>query len=505
MDSLAASLDQVSLYTIVLTVMVGVSLLCVGIVVFFERKNPTSSIAWVLLLLFLPVVGFIAYLFLGTGFRVNKKKKYQLKAINDDLYDNFIRRHLNIAEALRFMEAHESTARLVTYLSSDGDGIFTGGNTADVFTDGNDMFESLIADIKNARQHIHMLYFIFNNDDIGKEVAGLLTYKVKQGVEVRLIYDSVGSRAIFSPPIFRKLRKAGGQVIGFSPVFSNLNSHLRLNYRNHRKITVIDGHIGYVGGMNIGDEYRGRDHQKKILRWKKPLVPWRDTHLRIVGPAVWFLQERFLMDWGYSSEMELHDELNIPKFFPECTGSTEDLGIQIVSGGPDTGEKSPIKSGLLTMINSARRNIYLQTPYFTPDESFLDALRIAASSDIDVRLMLPSISDHWVSQMIALGYARQLLQYGVRVFLYNGFIHSKALVSDGLVTSIGTSNLTTRSFTIDFEINAFIYDSAFASSYETIFLNDQSNSVEINEEWFESQSGFTRGCYNFTRLFSPLM
>lgn len=483
-----------SIESLLYTTIVVITLLFVAAVVFFERKSPTSSIAWILVLIFLPVVGFIAYLFLGSGFRVSKSKKYKMKAINDDLYDNFIRQHLDIADALKFIEAHENAARLITYLYNEGEAIYSSDNQAEIFTDGRDMFPRMIEDLRNARDHIHMLYFIFNNDDVGREIAEILTDKARSGVEVRLIYDSVGSRAFFSPPIFRKLRKAGGQVLGFSPIASNLSYHLRLNYRNHRKITVVDGRVGYVGGMNIGDEYMGR---------KKKLSPWRDTHLRLAGSSVWFLQERFLMDWGYTSDMELKDEINTSRFFPECEAGGN-LGIQIVSGGPDTAE-NPIKSGLITMLHSARRNVYLQSPYLSPDSSILDALRIAAKSDVDVRLMLPTLSDHWLVHMAALGYARQIMECGVRVFLYKGFIHAKTAVSDGLVSTVGSANISNRSYIYDFEVNAFVFDAGFAARCEEIFLNDQANSIELTPEWFKKKSRLTRSVYNFARLFAPLM
>ncbi|MDR1920348.1 MAG: cardiolipin synthase [Candidatus Adiutrix sp.] len=477
--------------------LVAASFMCVAAVVFFERKNPASSIAWVLLLIFLPGLGFLAYLFLGSGFRISKKKKYALKAINDALYDKFLRQRLNIADAIKFMQSHENAARLMNYLKNEGEGPYTCDNRAEVFTFGSAMFPRLIEDIENAQSHIHLLYFIFRNDEIGREIAAVLTDKARRGVEVRLIYDSVGARAVFSPPLFRNLRRAGGRVLGFAPVFSNINSPLRLNYRNHRKITVIDGRIGYVGGMNIGDEYMSRD---------KKLRPWRDTHLRLTGSAVGFLQERFLMDWGYASDdMEPREPVNLGKFFPgPRPGEQGTLGAQIVSSGPDTSE-SPIKSGLLALIYAARRNVYIQTPYFTPDKSLMDALRVAARADIDVRLMLPNISDHRLAHLATLGYARQALEAGVRVFLYNGFLHAKTVVSDRLITSIGTTNLTNRSFTLDFEINAFIYDQGFAADYEDIFLEDLANAAEITLKWFTEKKALANAGYNFARLFAPLM
>ena len=483
-----------SLESLLALAFIVLTFICVVAVVFFERKNPASTIAWVLVLVFLPVLGFVAYLFIGSGFKVNKKKKYKLKAVNDDIYDNFIRKHLNIADALKFIEAHENAARLMNYLFNEGEGIYTADNRAEIFTDGRDLFERMIEDLKAARNHIHLLYFTFNNDHLGRKIAAILIDKVRQGVEVRLLYDSVGSWTLYRPRIFKKLRQVGGEVRGFSPILSNLGSRFHLNYRNHRKITVIDGRVGYVGGMNIGDEYLGL-HKK--------LKPWRDTHLRLTGSSVWFLQERFLMDWGYSSEMEMEHRLNIPKFFPECQERGQ-LGVQIVSGGPDTVE-SPLKSGLLSMINTARRNVWLQTPYFSPDGSIMDALRIAARSDVDVRLMLPSLNDHRVSQMAALGYARQALESGVRVFLYNGFLHAKSAVSDGLVASVGTANINNRSYLLDFEINAYIYDSDFAAACEGIFLEDQRHCQELNLDWFREKGRLTQAVYNFSRLFAPLM
>lgn len=486
-----------SLETMLSLAFVVLTIIFITTVVFFERKNPAATIAWVMVLIFLPIVGFIGYLFIGSGFKINKRKKYRLKAASDDLYNNVILQHLNIAEALQFTEEHQSVGRLISYLQNAGMSIYTNNNIVEVFTQGRPLFDHMIADMKGAKDHIHLLYFIFQNDDLGREVTEILAHKAKQGVEVRVIYDSLGTRAFGLPPIFKQLRKAGGQVLGFSPLFSNFSSRFRLNYRNHRKIAVVDGCYGYVGGMNIGDDYLGLN---------KKLTPWRDTHLRLMGSSVWFLQERFLMDWRYTTGLEIEKSLNAPKYYPECSICGQ-LGVQIVSGGPDTGE-STLKNGLLTMINSARRNIYLQTPYFSPDNSIMDALRIAARSQVDVRLMIPNLACdwlHWLSRMSALGYAREVLAGGVRVFLYPGFLHSKTQVSDGLVTCIGTANINNRSYLLDFEINAYVYDSEFAAQNETIFLKDQELCLELTPQWFKERNALTRSAYNFARIFAPLM
>lgn len=461
-------------------------------VVFFERKNPASSLAWVLALLFIPIGGFILYLFLGSGYRVNKRKKYALKAMSDNLYDHYMLDHLDIGEVAAFTRRHKEDARLLTYLENRGEGVLTDNNAVDVFIDGADLFRSMLEDLRQAKRQIHILFYIFRNDPLGREIVTILTEKAKLGVEVRLMYDSFGAM-MASDAMFRELRAAGGEVRAFSPIFSNLNSHLRLNYRNHRKIVVVDGMTGYVGGMNVGVEYMGRNPR---------LSPWRDTHLRLTGSAVWFLQERFIMDWSYASETDPH-AINVPSFFPEPV-HTGNVGVQIVSSGPDTFE-SPIKSGLLTMIYGAKKNICLQTPYFAPDSSLFDALRIAAHSNVEVNLMLPLLRDHPMVQSVTLGYARDAINCGINIFLYKGFLHAKTVTVDGRVASIGTANLTNRSFLLDFEVTAFIHDVGFAARHEDIFRRDLENCTRLTPEYFAKQGLRTRAKYNFARLFAPLV
>lgn len=468
------------------------SAVCIVAVLFFERKNPASSLVWVLVLLFLPVAGFIFYLFLGTGFRVDKRKKYALKALSDSVYNNYILKHLNLGRSRIYLKEHEEAGRLLSYLKNQGEGDFTDNNDGQIFTDGTAMFERMMDDMRKAKHHIHVLFYIFRCDDLGNKILDILKDKAREGIEVRLIYDSIGTLMAFDTP-FRELMKAGGQVQAFSPIFKNINSHLRLNYRNHRKIVVVDGLIGYVGGMNVGLEYCG--HHKK-------LKPWRDTHLRITGSAVWSLQERFLMDWSYNADTDPHD-VDLGAFFPAPLelGNTP---MQIVSSGPDTFE-SPIKSGMLSMIYAARKNIYLQSPYFAPDESVLDALRIAAHSNVDVRLMIPRFADYDFVHRATLGYARDIQAMGVKVYLYEGFIHAKTMVVDGMFATIGTTNITNRSFTLDFEVNAFVYDNDFAAQCEEIFHNDEKTSFLLPENYFSKQNMLTRASYNFTRMFAPMM
>lgn len=474
-----------------ITILALLSFVSMLAVAFFERKNPASSIAWLLVLMFLPVIGFILYLFLGSGFRISKRKKYEMKAIRDNMYDNFIVKHLKIRRRPAHLGRHGHYGKVLDYLQNC-DGTYTDNNSAEIFVSGERMFSRLLGDLRNAHHHIHLLFYIFRDDELGREIVSILTQRAKEGLEVRLLYDSVGSMLALDP-MFKELKKAGGEVLAFSPLFATLSSHLRLNYRNHRKIAVIDGKVGYVGGMNVGVEYMGRD---------KKLSPWRDTHMRLTGSSVWFLQERFLMDWGYSATTE-PASMDASAYFPQPIAGGE-LGVQIVSSGPDTFE-SPIKSGMIAMMYSARKNIFIQTPYFAPDQSFLDALRIAAHTNVDIRLMLPLIADYRIVQYTTMGYARQALELGIKVYLYKGFIHAKTIAVDGKITSIGTCNITNRSFTLDFEVNAFIYDENLAHGHDEEFIRDQANCVPLSLDYFSKQTILTRACYNCSRLLAPLM
>ena len=466
-------------------------LLCIFAVIFVERKNPASTIAWTLVLIFIPFLGFAAYLMFGSGFHVNKKKRFELKQVSDTLYKQVIGKH---AEKTRLGASPEDIPfpRLLSYLQNDGGCFFTRDNDAHIFTGGLDMFTRMLDDIRKAEKHVHLLYYIFRNDALGRDIVRLLTEKARQGVQVRVMYDSLGS-LLSGTRMFKPLIEAGGEVRAFSPLVFALSSHLRLNYRNHRKIAVIDGRTGYMGGMNVGVEYLGR-HKK--------LHPWRDTQLRLTGGSVFFLQERFLMDWMYAQQDPSPPE-DLLDFFSPVRGN-DALGMQIASSGPDT-ENASIKNALLEMLYAARKNVFIQTPYFTPDDSFIDALRIAVKAGVDVRIMLPGLIDHLTVSCATYSYAWQLLRTGVRIYRYNGFLHAKTMVIDGSAATIGSANIGNRSFAVNFEINAFIHDKAFAGKCEEIFLNDQQHCEELHEFWFQQRSPVVRAAYGVCRLFSPLM
>lgn len=461
---------------------------------YIERKKPLSAFVWVIILTMLPVVGFIFYLIFGRNVRINKRHDLKLKEESDKLYNNWLhdeklllsndREFLNDSNMYKYKD-------LIEMNINSGKSIYSQDNDIAIFTNGRDKFNALLKDIENAKETIHLLYFIIRNDFIGREVVNALTTKAKEGIEVRVLYDQVGS---FSTPnwMFKDLVNAGGEVYSFFPF--KLGTYLRINYRNHRKIVIIDGKIGYTGGMNIGDEYMGLN---------KHLTPWRDTHLRITGSSVYLLQERFLMDWSYASSKKVDfDEAHIKKFFSKVE-TKGNIGVQIVSSGPDViGEQ--IKRAYIKMINSAKKDLYIQTPYFVPDDSFLEAIQIAALSGVNVKLMLPSTPDKRLVYRASTSYIKDILNCGGKVYLYPGFLHSKMLVIDGEVASIGTANMDIRSFALDFEINAFIYSTGFSSKCANIFKEDLDISEEITAEKYNSRSFFVKFEEGIMRLFSPL-
>jgi cardiolipin synthase len=337
-----------------------------------------------------------------------------------------------------------------------------------------------------------MLYFSFNADRIGLRFIDELSKKAAEGVEVRVLYDTIGNFPYLLSH-YRKIIDAGGKVFRFFP----LVNILKVNYRNHRKIAVIDGRIAYTGGINISKNYVGGHPRAK---------PWRDTHIRITGSGVSSLQERFLLDWIHVSKEKVNfaDTKSQHKYFPMPTPEDRGaLSMQIVSSGPDA-DGEHIKYGYMKMINSAKRSLYMQSPYFIPDDSFMTALRMAVDSGVDVKIILPGIPDKKLVYLISRSYLRELLHAGVEIYFYKGFIHSKMIVMDGEITSIGTANIDIRSFLLDFEINAFIYDDEFSSRCEGIFFEDMKNSVEVTPEQAKDSIPL-RLVETVLRILSPLL
>lgn len=481
---------NISFVSVASSIIFFMNLLFIIVAIYVERKKPMEIGMWILIFTFLPGVGFVLYLFLGRGLRFSKKKLFKIKKEYDDEYNTRIIEQKNLLENKKFSLEDKNSRSYYDIIEmhiNESKSILTNDNDIKIFIDGKDKYACLIKDIEEAKYTIHLLYFIIKDDNIGKKIVNLLTKRASEGIEVRLLYDHLGS--YFTPDgMFKDLINAGGKVSRFFPI--KFGTYLRANYRNHRKIVVIDGNIGYLGGMNIGDEYMGLGKKK---------VPWRDTHVRITGSAVYMLQTRLMQDWYYASnEQGISVEL-----FPPVKSNGK-IAMQIVSSGPDASGQQ-IKRGFIKMINCARDSIYIQSPYFIPDETFLESLQIAAMSGKDVRVMIPGIPDKKMVYRVTFSYIQDLMDYGIKVYIYPGFLHSKMLVIDEEVTSIGTTNMDIRSFKLDFEVNAFIYDAGFSLNCSNIFENDMKICELVTMEWYKSRSLWYKFQEGFFRLFSGLL
>jgi cardiolipin synthase len=477
--------------TLFITLMIVTNLILAVAMVLFERRNPVTTMIWSMVIFFFPIIGFILYLFLGQDLR--KRKIFTLKSHEEDKLIRTIRyqRTLLNGNQYRFKDPKiQKYTDMITMHLSSSDAPLSEDNAVKIYTTGEAKFADLFQSIRNAKKFIHMEYYIIRNDALGKEVVELLAEKAREGVEVKFLYDGMGGIRL-PKNFFDPLIKAGGKVAVFLPPFIP-KFNLRVNYRNHRKICVFDGVTGFVGGFNIGVEYLGKS---------KKFNYWRDMHIKIEGSAVKDLELRFLLDWRFASGEEISfDDSHYPQ--TETVGNT---AIQIVSSGPDSKWMS-VRNGYLKIINSARNHVYIETPYFVPDEEILSALKMAALSGVDIRVIIPKKPDHPFVHWAAMSYIGELLEAGVRFFAYHkGFIHSKMLTSDGFVSSIGTANLDIRSFRVNFEVNAFIYNSATAQELDEIFIKDMYDSTEITLEKFNQRPLKDKTKDAICRLLSPLL
>ena len=369
-----------------------------------------------------------------------------------------------------------------------GRGNLSSDNDVHILNNGHKKFESLISDIKLAKKFIHMEYYILQNDYLGRRILDELSKKASEGVKVRLYVDGMGSY-LTSKRFYKNLISKGGEVCIFYPT-----NFIRINFRNHRKIAVIDGYKAYIGGMNIGDEYLGLS---------KKFGLWRDMHIKIMGTAAAELNLRFIMDWNFSSSKKI----DISEFyFPTQPRVKYGQGkIQIISSGPDT--KYPnIQYSYTKMITEANKYVYIQTPYFVPHESILESIKIAALSGIDVKIMIPSKPDHPFVYWASLSYIGSLIEFGVKCYSYTeGVLHSKLLIIDGLVSYIGTANVDMRSLRLNFESNAFIFDEKIAKTLETDYINDIKNCTQIDVKYYNKRSINIKIKEAISRLLSPLL
>ncbi|MGN7477396.1 cardiolipin synthase [Solibacillus silvestris] len=479
--------------TSILTIAVYVlNLLFALVLIFISRKSASSTWAWLFVLFFLPIIGFILYLLLGRN--LQKKHFVRWHAVQQEETIEIFQEQKSAMEDGSYEfpnDIAEKHAPLIKMNVEYNHALLSAKNDVGILSEGKEKFRSVIEDIENAKQSIHIQYYIFKMDDVGKSILRALIKKAYEGVEVKIIYDDLGSRKLRRKD-FQQLIDAGGQVEAFFSSYLKLLNP-RINFRNHRKLVIIDSRLGYIGGFNIGNEYACLDEK---------IGYWRDTHLRIEGNSVYNMQAHFLFDWhqARNEEFKAVDQ----KYFPSFTVDS-DTPVQIVSSGPDTNFES-IKNSYIRMILSAQKYVYIQSPYFVPDEAFLHAVQIAASSGVDVRIMTPENTDHPFVYGANSAYGGDLLEHGGRVFRYKkGFLHAKMLVIDDEVATIGTANIDVRSFSLNFEINAIVYDEKIAVNCRKLFEVDEKDSFELTKELYEQRNTWTKIRESVSRLLSPIL
>ncbi|AUX11884.1 cardiolipin synthase [Latilactobacillus sakei] len=483
------------LLTEIISAIILINGLFAVITVLRQPRDIAATWAWLLVLILLPVVGFILYLFTGRG--LSRKKIFQSQSqINDGvlaLVD--IQRQENRRNELlpKKVLSSEATEMVNLFLNINNAPVLK-DNHVTLYTDGTEKFAALFADIKKATKSIHIEYYTIYNDQIGNELQALLVQKAQEGVAVNVLYDAWGSQGA-TQKWWRPLEEAGGHARTF---FSSKHSitDFRLNFRDHRKIVVLDGTIGYIGGFNVGDQYLGRSAK---------FGNWRDTHMRITGNAVLALQVRFLMDWNASVEEAIRLTYSESHFPIAAEANRGTAAMQIVSSGPDKLDEQ-IKLGYLKMISSAKKKLWIQTPYLVPDDSIIDALTTAAMSGVDVRIMTPNMPDHPFIYRATQYYSQLLHEAGVKIYAYqDGFLHAKTVVMDSHISTIGSANMDIRSFKLNFEANAFIYDPKLARQLEQIYLEDIKNAVLLTDEMIAQQSTWLHFKQKFSRLLSPIL
>lgn len=453
------------------------------ITVLMEHRQPAKTIAWVLVLSFLPLVGIVLYFFFGR--RTRKNRHIWEKSLNQLTKRSMI----EFAEQKQ-LELPEEHKELIQLFVNQNFALPFKNNETDVYVSGYEFFPALLAEISKATHHIHIVSYIIDDDPLGRLLRDALIDKARKGIEVRLLFDDVGS---WKTPnrFFEQMREEGIEVHPFMPVrFPAFTG--KVNYRNHRKIIVIDGKVGFIGGMNLAQRY---------VKGHKGIM-WRDTHVKISGAAVYGLQRAFLIDWFHADRTLITDR----KYYPDTTITPNNNLIQIVTSSP-TNVWEELEQGYIKILLSAKRYVYMETPYFLPTEPIFFAMRTAALSGVDVRLMVSLKTDSKLVQMASRSYLTQTIQAGVKVICYEeGFNHTKLLVADDNVATIGSANIDFRSFENNFEANAFFYDKSMAQRIKDIFLTDETKCVPLEKiKEINHKSFIYRLWESVVRLLSPLL
>ena len=476
----------------VMVIIYALNFLIALYIIFGDTKSPTATMAWIMILFMVPAVGLILYLILSQN--IARMKIYKMsdeEKLGINTLVNVQKDAINIPAYSPDINISGRWKHMMSLNLDYADSVVTGNESVELVFDGREMFDRMIRDIRNAKYTIKACFYIIKDDEIGREFIAALTEKAREGVKVRLLLDALGSRQIGHSEL-REFKAAGGQVAFFFKPFAR-NLFFKINYRNHRKIVIIDNETGYIGGFNIAREYLG---------YKKKFGYWRDTQLIIRGDALAELNRRFYMDWRYATKEKLN---LIESSIAHSFNHSGNIPIQIVSSGPES-PKEEIKRAMMRMITGARESIYIQTPYLVPDESMMESLAMAARAGVDVRIMIPCKPDHMFVYRTTLFNAGRLINEGVHVYIYdNGFLHAKTLTVDGEVTTVGSANFDIRSFRLNFETNAFIYDEEVTERMNLQFEKDMEQSREYTAEDRAGISAWERIAESISRLLTEVL
>lgn len=482
-------------WIILIEIVYALIVITVCLRIIWDTRSVSKTLAYLLFVIFVPIFGIFFYFSFGINYR--KRKIYSKKLATDDyLTEEFLKKVVdslqrgNRGENKSILQNQRLIKLLTNPASDDFNPVFY-NNDVEILNNGETFFPLLIEQLKQAQHHIHIEFYIYEDDKIGNEIGNILIQKAKEGVEVRFIYDDFGSKDI-RRKFVQTLRENGVKAFPFHKIKLVFLAN-RLNYRNHRKVVVIDGKTSFIGGINVSDKYINSSTSK---------LYWRDTHLMIKGSATYLLQKVFLLDWNFCSD----EEIGINTYyFPELKAKNKEIPVQIISDGPDS-DAPYILYSIIKAISLAQKEVLITTPYYIPDENLQQTLIMTAMSGIDVKLLVPEKGDSTIVNMASKAYFEDLLRAGVKIFRYKkGFIHAKTFVTDRKLASVGTANLDLRSFDLNFEVSAFIYDEQKANELAKSFYEDIENAEELIYEKWIKRPKHRKVIERIIRLLSPFM
>jgi len=485
-------MDWLLLIEIIYTLIV----IAVCIHIIYETNNTAKTMAYILFAIFVPIAGIIFYFSFGINYR--KRKMYSKKLIQNDILLEQLKDQISQYSKLNFEQRGQDfkdNRELVYMLVKDTMSALTKGNQLELLINGEKKFPQVLRDLEAAKHHIHIQYYIYEDDKIGQTIENILIRKANEGVKVRFIYDDFGSHAI-TKKMVKRLKAGNVEVFPFQKIKFILFAN-RINHRNHRKIIVIDGQLAYVGGINVSDKYINPEEKSDKLYW-------RDTHLRIFGPGTHYLQYLFLCDWNFCAKTQLQPNLEFFPYSPSSVGPGEKM-VQIAAGGPDSDSPTVLYT-LLEAVSIAREELLITTPYYIPDESIQQSLIMAGLGGIRVKLLVPGVSDSALVNAAARAYYGDLLKAGVEIYLYQrGFVHAKTMVVDRKFAIVGTANMDYRSFDLNFEVNAIVYDEPFAKELADVFMYDLQFAEKIDASTWFNRPGYHQLFEKVAKLVGPLL